>query len=158
MLETGSTVPDIALEDTTGAPVRLSDYRGRSHVLLYFMRSSTCPVCNSHVRDLARRSAALDADDVAVLVAVPEVRREAAAWQARREWPFPVVTGARGTPHEAVGLTRKVFGSLQQSGSILIDRTGVIRHSHRAVLPVNAYDRDGITRAIRDLTGTPHPG
>ena len=151
MLETGSAVPDIELEDTAGRTVRLADYRGTDNVLLYFMRSTSCAVCNSHVKDLARQAAELTAANVRVLIAVPEGRAEAAAWQAKRELPFQVVTGQRGTPHEAVGLVKKVFGAMQQSGSLLVDRDGVIRHAHAATVPVNSYDKKGIAKAITEL-------
>ncbi|MEU6267173.1 peroxiredoxin family protein [Saccharopolyspora shandongensis] len=154
MLETGSTAPDIALEDTAGHAVRLADYHGTDNVLLYFMRSTTCLVCNSHVKDLAGRAADLTAANVRVLVAVPEGRAAAAAWQAKRELPFRVVTGQRGTPHEAVGLMKKVFGAIQQSGSLLIDRDGVVRHTHVATMPTNSYDKKGITKAINALPTT----
>jgi len=33
-----SPAPDFELKDYTGRPVRLSDYRGRTHVLLVFNR------------------------------------------------------------------------------------------------------------------------
>ncbi|SDM52028.1 peroxiredoxin family protein [Allokutzneria albata] len=151
MLETGSTVADIEFEDTAGRAVRLADYRGTDNVLLYFMRSTACAVCNSHVKDLVRRSAELTAANVRVLIAVPEGRAEAEAWRAKRQVPFPVVTGRRGTPHEAVGLMKKVFGALQQSGSLLIDRNGVIRHAHSATVPTNSYDKKGIAKAITEL-------
>lgn len=145
MFEIGSTVPDLALEDTAGKVVRLSDYRGTDNVLLYFMRSTTCPVCNGHVKDLAKLAG------VRVLVAVPEGREEAAAWRAKRGLSLQVVTGRRGTPHEAVGLVKKVFGALQQSGSLLIDREGVVRHAHAATMPTSAYDRKGIAVALEEL-------
>ncbi|MEU3624275.1 peroxiredoxin [Amycolatopsis coloradensis] len=145
MFEIGSTVPDLALEDTAGQVVRLSDCRGTDDVLLYFLRSTTCPVCNSHVRDLAKLAG------VRVLVAVPEGREEAAAWRAKRGLSLQVVTGRRGTPHEAVGLVKKVFGALQQSGSLLIDREGVVRHAHSATMPTSAYDRKGIAVALDEL-------
>jgi len=35
------TAPDFALEDTRGNLVRLSDYRGRKHVVLVFTRGFT---------------------------------------------------------------------------------------------------------------------
>ncbi|WP_414943591.1 peroxiredoxin family protein [Amycolatopsis sp. cmx-11-32] len=146
MFEIGSTVP--ALEDTAGQVVRLSDHRGTDNLLLYFMRSTTCPVCNSHVRDLAKLAG------VRVLVAVPEGRVEAAAWRAKRGLSLQVVTGRSGSPHEAVGLTKKVFGSLQQSGSLLVDRDGVVRHAHSATMPTGAYDRKGIAGALEDLVRT----
>lgn len=136
--------------------MRLADFRGKDNVLLYFMRSTTCAVCNGHVKDLAGRSAELAADNVRVLVAVPEDREEAAAWQAKRALPFTVVTGVAGTPHEAVGLMKKVFGAVQQSGSILIDRDGVVRHAHGATVPTGSYDEQGIAQAIHDLPTAPH--
>ncbi|MFF4771814.1 peroxiredoxin family protein [Microtetraspora fusca] len=151
MLETGSPVPDIALEDTDGRAVRLSDFQGNHAVLIYFMRSTSCAVCNRHVHDLIRRRNEFAADDVQVLVAVPEDRQEAAAWKAKRQVPFPVLVGRRGTPHEMIGLSRKVFGSLQQSGSILIDSRGVIRHAHGATMPTSGYDKKGITAAVQGL-------
>ncbi|NUW38243.1 redoxin domain-containing protein [Nonomuraea sp. SMC257] len=150
MLDIGSPAPDVALEDTDGRAVRLSDYRGRHAVLIYFMRSTSCPVCNRHVQDLVRRRGEFANDGVEVLVAVPEDRGEAAAWKARRGVPFPVLVGRGDTPHELIGLGRKVFGSLQQSGSILVDSAGVVRHAHSATLPTAGYDRKGIAAAIKE--------
>ncbi|MEU0566506.1 peroxiredoxin family protein [Nonomuraea sp. NPDC005983] len=151
MLETGSPAPDLVLEDTDGRAVRLSDYQGNHAVLIYFMRSTSCPVCNRHVQDLIRCRDEFAADDVQVLVALPADRQEAVAWKAKRQVPFPVLVGRRGTPHEMIGLSRKVFGSLQQSGSILIDSQGIIRHAHGATMPTSSYDKKGITAAIQDL-------
>ena len=37
----GSLAPDFRLESNGGAIIRLSDYRGRAHVVLYFMRAFT---------------------------------------------------------------------------------------------------------------------
>jgi peroxiredoxin len=37
----GSPAPDFSLESNGGAFVRLSEYRGRAHVILYFMREFT---------------------------------------------------------------------------------------------------------------------
>ncbi|MBB5800329.1 peroxiredoxin [Saccharothrix ecbatanensis] len=151
MLETGSPAPQMVLEDTTGETVRVSDYQGAHAVLLYFVRSTSCPVCNRHVRDLVNRGDELAADNVRVLLAVPEDREQASAWKAKHRIPFPVLTGRRESPHEMIGLGRKVFGSMQQSGSILIDRQGVIRHAHGATMPTNSYDKTGIAKAIASL-------
>ncbi|MEV0391404.1 peroxiredoxin family protein [Nonomuraea sp. NPDC050643] len=151
MLKPGSPAPDVVLEDTDGGTVHLSDHQGRHAVLIYFMRATSCPICNRHVQDLIRRRDELAAADVLVFVAVPEERQEAAAWKTRRQIPFPVLTGRHATPHEVIGLSRKVFGSLQQSGSVLIDSQGIVRHAHGATLPTSAYDRTGITAAVQAL-------
>ncbi|MEU7790366.1 peroxiredoxin family protein [Amycolatopsis sp. NPDC049159] len=145
MLEPGTPVPHLELEDTAGRRVDL----GGHAVLLYFMRSTTCPVCRRHVRDLAENAETLAADGVRVLIAVPEDRETAAAWRAKQDIPFPVVTG-RGA-HESVGLGRAVFGALQRSGSVLVDADGVVRHAHGATLPTGSYDKQGITAAVAAL-------
>ncbi|MFJ6673247.1 peroxiredoxin family protein [Actinosynnema sp. NPDC091369] len=154
MLEIGSPAPQLVLEDTDGQTVRLSDYEGRHAVLLFFMRSTSCPICNRHVRDLVHRGDEPAADDVRVLIAVPEDRPEAARWKERHRIPFPVLTGRRESPHELVGLSRKVFGAMQQSGTVLVDREGVVRHAHGATLPTNSYDKAGIAAAIASLRTT----
>jgi len=151
MVVVGSTAPEIDLEDHAGRPVRLADYHHKSSVLLYFMRSATCPVCNSRVKELARRNAEFVAARVQVMVVIPEGRAEAANWQAKRRPPFPVVTGRRGTAHEAIGLAKKVLGTMQQSGSVLIDEAGVVRHAHAATMPTGGYDRKGIDLAIENV-------
>ncbi|MFI6481108.1 peroxiredoxin family protein [Nonomuraea sp. NPDC050663] len=151
MLTNGSLAPDVVLEDTDGQTVRLSDHRGREAVLVYFMRSTSCPICNRHVQDLVRRRAEFAAGGVKVIVAVPEDRRTAAGWKARRQVPFTVVVGRGGTPHELFGLDRKVFGSMQQSGSVLIDAEGVVRHAHGATLPTGGYLGKEISTAVGAL-------
>ncbi|MEJ2855720.1 MULTISPECIES: peroxiredoxin family protein [unclassified Saccharothrix] len=151
MLTPGSAAPEMVLQDTTGHTVRLSDHVGAHAVLLYFMRSTTCPVCNRHVRDLAADAERFAAAGVHVLIAVPEDRETAAAWRAKRGIEFPVLTALDGTPHEMVGLSRKVFGSMQQSGSVLVDSTGTVRHAHGSTLPTAAYDKKGIAAAVAAL-------
>ncbi|MET8849739.1 peroxiredoxin family protein [Amycolatopsis sp. NPDC004625] len=147
MLEAGSPAPPLVLEDTEGRPVRLA---GQA-TLLYFMRSASCPVCNRHVRELVESAGVLAAADVRVVIAVPEDRPAAAAWRAKHRIPFPVLTGR---PHELVGLGRKLFGSMQQSGSVLVDAQGIVRHAHGATLPTGSYDRPGIFAAVARLRTT----
>jgi peroxiredoxin len=119
--------------------------------LLYFMRSTSCPICNRHVRDLVAHRDEFDSNNIRVLIAVPEDRTAGLAWQTEHGIPFPVLVSSAGTPHESIGLTRKLFGAMQQSGTILIDSDGIIRHAHSATLPTNSYDRKGILAAIDSL-------
>lgn len=151
MLEISTAAPDLDLIDATGAPVRPRDYLDRSHVLLYFMRATTCPICVRHVRDLARHADEYAALGAKILVVVPEGLPTARAWAARQRLPFPVVTGVDGGAHEAVGLLRTVFGAMQQSGTILVDRAGIVRYTKTATMPTAGYDRAGVLRALTAL-------
>lgn len=150
MLEIGST-PALSLEDTDGHPVSIEDYKGKDNVFIYFMRALTCAQCNAAVQNMARNTADFDAAKVKVIVAVPEGLDAAAAWRAKKNVPFPVVVGTSGTAHAEVGLLRKVFGAIQQSGSILLDSNGVVRYTHVSTNPGASYNRNEVAEAIKAL-------
>src|ERR1700744_2890682 len=150
MLEIGST-PDLKLEDTDGSAVSLADYRGKENVLIYFMRALSCAQCNAHVQSFVKNQSEFDAAKVKIIVAVPEDLKDAAAWKASKNIPYTVVAGASGTPHESVGLLRKVFGTLQQSGTILFDGTGAVRYTQVSTVPTTSYNRSEMASALAEL-------
>jgi peroxiredoxin len=150
MLEIGST-PDLKFEDTEGQPLSLADFKGKDNVLIYFMRALSCAQCNAHVQSFIKNQSEFDAAGVKIVVAVPEDLKDAAAWKARKNIPYPVVAGAAGTPHESVGLLRKVFGTLQQSGTILLDSTGAVRYTQVSTVPTTSYNRPEMATALAAL-------
>jgi len=48
----GMVAPDFTLPDTAGGTFRLSDYKGKSNVLLFFSEGLACQPCLSQMRDL----------------------------------------------------------------------------------------------------------
>lgn len=150
MIDIGSTA-DLHLEDTDGRAVRVADYKGKHNVLIYFMRALSCAQCNAHVQSFIRSQAEFDAAGVKIIVAVPEDLKDAAAWKARKKIPYTVVAGAAGTPHESVGLLRKIFGTMQQSGTILFDSQGVVRYTQVTTVPTTSYNRAEIGAALAAL-------
>ena len=150
MLEIGST-PDLQLEDTDGNAIHVSDYKDKDNVLIYFMRALSCAQCNAHVQSFVKNQSEFDAARVTIIVAVPEDLKDAAAWKAKKNIPYTVVAGAAGTPHESVGLLRKVFGTLQQSGTVLFDSKGVVRYTHVSTVPTTSYNRAEIATALAEL-------
>ncbi len=153
MLEIGST-PVLALRDTDGDIVNLESYRGK-RVFIYFMRTISCPQCNAAVQKMIANRERYEANDVEVIVAVPDGQAEAAAWRLKRKVPFPVVLGQTGTAHAEVGLLRKVFGLVQQSGSILLDRNGVVRYAHASTNPGASHNEVAVAAAIAALEDRP---
>jgi len=153
MITVGTPAPDLDLIDTSGERLRLLDAVGERGLVVFFMRTTTCPICNAHVRELVARADEFAERGIAVLVVVPEGRVEAARWASRRGIPLTVVTGGSASAHEQVGLTRRVFGSMQQSGTLLLDAAGVVRYAQSSTLPTGSYDRDAVVRAVDDLVG-----
>ncbi len=150
MLEIGST-PKLALDDTDGHEVVVADHRGKDNVFIYFMRALSCAQCNAHVQNMAKNKADFEAANVTVLIAVPEDPADAAAWKTKKNIPFPVVVGKAGTAHAEGGRLRKGFGAIQQSGSILLDKDGVVRYTHVSTNPGASYSRTEVATAIAAL-------
>jgi hypothetical protein len=71
---------------------------------------------------------------------------------AKKQIPYTVVAGAAGTPHESVGLLKKVFGAVQQSGSVLFDSKGIVRYTEVSTMPTTSYNRAEIGTALAALT------
>lgn len=149
-LDIGSTLT-LEVQEADGSSFDLADYRGKDNVLVYFMRALSCMQCNAHVRTLVAQQAELEAAHVQVVIAVPEDAAAASAWKAKKAIPYAVVVGRSGTPHAEVGLLRKVFGAVQESGVALVDSAGVIRYSHAGTNPSSSYSRAEVSAAVREL-------
>jgi len=149
-LEIGSTL-HLDLRESDGKALSLDDYRGNDNVFVYFMRALSCAQCNAAVRTLTAQKDELEASGVKVIVAVPEDAESATAWKAKKGVPFPVVVGKDGTPHAEAGLLRKVFGAIQQSGGVLVDKQGVVRYAHVSTNPGASYNKAELATAIAGL-------
>jgi peroxiredoxin len=71
MIAVGSDAPDFELENQTRAKVRLSDYRGRKHVVLAFHPLAFTPVCSAQMQTFEKaRDRVADLDGVVFGISV----------------------------------------------------------------------------------------
>ena len=133
------------LVDTEGAAVPLG---GDSATFVYFMRAPSCAQCNSAVRKLAAQQEALKRNGVEVVIALPTDSSGARAWKESKSVALTVATGRVGSAHEEAGLLRRVFGLVQQSGGILVDREGTVRYSHIATNPGDSLRPQELDHAV----------
>lgn len=66
-LGVGSVAPDFTLPDTAGGTFRLSNYRGKSNVLLFFNEGLSCQPCLSQMTDLDQLNGQLSNLNVVVV-------------------------------------------------------------------------------------------
>lgn len=66
-VEVGRKAPDFELRDQHGQPVQLSDFRGRSNVVIVFYPHAFTPTCTEELCALRDERGAFQRDDVAVL-------------------------------------------------------------------------------------------
>ena len=136
-LAPGDLMPDLTLTAPDGSPGSLHEVRAGRAAVVYFMRTSTCPVCHRHVAELVRLAESGRVGDRAVLVLAPGGAGEAA--EVRRRVPSSAVeVRATGDGHAAAGFGR--FLALQHSGVMALDAEGVVEYRRSAAVPLQSFD------------------
>ncbi|RXZ47296.1 redoxin domain-containing protein [Agromyces fucosus] len=138
----GDTLPNIPLVDAAGGTSRVMDGIGDHGGVVFFMRTSTCPVCRAHVRELQRMSDAGLLRGASAIVITPGGAVEAAA-VARRTTLRVFASGER---HRDVGLGR--FLALQHSGTFVVDASGRVLAQRASALPTSSFSRREILSAL----------
>ena len=124
-VETGATAPDFELPDQSNQPVKLSDFRGKKHVILVFYPLSFTRVCSSELCTLRDD---LDGFDFPLLSDF---------------WPHGEVARRYGVFDEDFGVALR--------GTFLIDTDGVVRYTTVNAVP-DARDPQEVKAALAQLT------
>ncbi|MFC9547362.1 peroxiredoxin [Streptomyces sp. NPDC056956] len=150
-IKAGDKAPDFELKDNHGRTVRLSDFRGRSNVLLVFYPFAFTGVCTGELGEL-RDSQPRFADRDTQLLAVSNDSIHTLRVFAEQEgleypllsdfWPHGEVSRAYGVFDEAKGCAVR--------GSFVIDQEGVVRWTVVNGLP-DARDLNEYVAALDTL-------
>jgi mycoredoxin-dependent peroxiredoxin len=126
-VRTGDRAPDFDLEVTHGERVRLSDFRGRSNVLLVFHPFAFTPVCEEEARDLQENLESFrNAQTEIVFVSCdPAAARQAWKKELGAEYTFASDFWPHGEVSRAYGVFNESNGSPHR-GTFLIDRDGTV--------------------------------
>lgn len=124
----GDPAPDFTLPSLGGAPVRLSDYRGRKNVVLSFIPAAWTPVCSDQWPGYNVAERVFNGADAVMLGISVDNLPTLYAWtrQMGTLW-FPVLSDFY--PHGAVA---ESYGVLRSDGTaeralFVIDKRGIIR-------------------------------
>lgn len=145
----GDTLPDVTLIDKRGNESTLGSLLKPGATIVYFMRTSTCPVCNAHLKQIERARNGGDLVATEVIVVVPGGPAEAHVVEGRHENAAFIVR-ASWDAHAATGLFTKV--GLQQSGTFVVDDARVVESATFATVPTGSYDAAAAARAATDVT------
>ncbi len=141
--------PDIALVGSS-AGFSLAHYRGKYNVLLYFMREFNCPICRGHVAELNRLYSQFKTLDTEIVVIGGGENNQAEKISQQLNLSFPVLADTNHSLYSSFGL-EKAFGMLQRSGTIVIDKTGIVHYILEAALPLGSFNRKGVLSALKEL-------
>jgi peroxiredoxin len=126
-VQTGDKAPEFDLEVTHHERVKLSDFRGRSNVLLVFHPFAFTPVCEDEARDLQENLESFrNADTEIVFVSCdPSAARQAWKRELGAEYTFASDFWSHGAASKAYGVFNESNGAPHR-GTFLVDRDGTV--------------------------------
>ena len=141
-LSEGDPAPAFTLPDSTGTPVSLADYRGKS-VVVYFYPAAGTPGCTKQACDFRDNLAELNDAGFTVLGISPDKPAKLAKFVADEGLTFPLLSDEK----REVLVEWGAYGEKQSYGKTI---TGVIRSTF-------IVDPDGkIAKALYNVKATGH--
>ena len=126
-LQVGDMAPEFTLPKANGELVSLSDFRGRSDVVLFFYPKDNSPVCTAEACSF-RDSYEVFCDAGAEVIGVSaDSSQSHERFAARFRLPFVLLSDTGGLVRERYGVS-KTLGIFPGRSTYLIDREGIIRH------------------------------
>jgi len=144
MLSPGDQAPDFTGTLADGRQLRLRDYRGRRHVVLYFFPKDFTPGCTREAcsfRDRRAQVAELDAEVIGVSLDTPEKH---AAFAEAHQLPYPLVSDRSGTIAGAYGVARLGGWLPSKRVTFVIDKGGVVRHIIKSEFSIDRHIEEAI--------------
>lgn len=122
----GEKAPDFSLEAQNGQPIRLSDFRGKSIVVLFFYPRDHTPVCTSEACQFRDEySNFVDAGATVLGISKDSIESHG-RFAGDHKLPYALLSDVSGEVHKIYGLKQK-FNPLPKRVSFVIDYDGVVR-------------------------------
>lgn len=135
-----SIAPDFELTDQDGAKVKLSNFRGKRHMLLIFVRGDWCPGCHMMLRTYQKNSHLFREKDVFVLAIGPDPVGVNRDMVTKLGLDFKVLADEKQKTAMTYGVQLEEYDNefaesyeegIPLPASFLIDRGGMVRYISR---------------------------
>lgn len=129
-LSAGTLAPDFTLQDETGTPQSLSDYRGKS-IVLYFYPKDDTPGCTKEACNFRDDYSAYEGSEVVILGVSPDTPASHAKFKSKHGLPFSLLADTEREVCKTYGVWgRKKYMGREYDGvlrtTFLIDSEGKI--------------------------------
>jgi peroxiredoxin len=122
------------LQATNGQEIALSDFRGKSNVILFFIRETTCPQCRTHVAQLGRMQDQFREAGAEIVVILGNDLDTAKIYADGIDLPFPILSDPERKIYHLYEL-EKYFLLFQRTASLVVDKLGIVRYLKRTTVP-----------------------
>jgi peroxiredoxin Q/BCP len=127
MLNIGDRAPDFRLEDGSGESVSLSDFWGKTVVILFFYPKDNSRICTREAcgfRDSYELFKELGSEVIGIS---SDSSPSHAEFASRHRLPFILLSDTDGVVRKRFGIS-KTFGLLPGRTTFILDKKGIIRH------------------------------
>jgi peroxiredoxin Q/BCP len=126
-LRVGEPAPDFSLPSSTGEMAKLSDFRGKSAVVLFFYPKDNSPACTMEACSFRDSHEAFREAGAAVIGISADSEKSHHGFAERFRLPYLLLADRGGAVRARYGVPR-TFGLFPGRVSYLIDREGIVRH------------------------------
>jgi len=130
----GSVAPDFHLLATNGQEISLSGFRGKSNVIVFFIRETTCGQCRTHVAQLGHMHEQFREVGAEIIVILGGNIETARTYAEDLNLPFPILADPDRHVYHLYEL-EKYFLLFQRTASLVIDKDGLVRYLKRTTVP-----------------------
>jgi peroxiredoxin len=153
-LEVGEAAPDFTLPSTTGAPIRLSQFKGLKHVLIQFYTMDFNPACAANLTTRMVDYGTFDALQVQLLAISANNPFSQQMFAASLHLPFPLVSDHPDlTVIQHYGVLKHLGDAHQpvaRGAVFLVDKQGIIRGKWLRP-PGDIFPNEEILQAAHEL-------
>jgi peroxiredoxin len=150
VIAVGSAAPDFSLPNQARETIRLSDYRGKKHVVLGFHPLAFTPICTAQVQGYDSERATLTALDAEVLVISTDNGPSKRAWADSLGTSVQMLSDA--FPQGEVSRAYDAMGEygLTERSVVIVDKHGIVRWTRHYGMEVQPPVGD-VIEALRGL-------
>ena len=137
-IKVGDAAPEFDLTDAGGKRVRLSDFRGKRNVVLYFYPKDDTPGCTKQACSLRDHNKEIAAKGAAVLGVSTQNEASHQKFTEKFKLPFTLVSDTGGGVRKRYGVPA-TLGLLPGRVTFVIDRDGIVRHVFNSQLQATKH-------------------
>jgi len=153
-LEIGETIPNFEAPATSDLNFKLSDYKGKSNLVIYFYPKDSTPGCTIEGNDFGALYDQFKAADTEIFGVSKDTMKRHDNFKAKQGFPFELISDESGEVCELFGVwqLKKNYGKEYMGivrSTFLIDKDGVLRQQWNN-LRVKGHV-DNVLAAVKEL-------
>lgn len=148
-VKVGDEAPDFVLKSQAGEDVRLSDFRGKRNVVLFFYPKDGSPGCTAEAckfRDSYESFKEFGAEVIGISSQSVESH---GIFALNLGLPYTLVSDEGGKVRKTYGVQAS-FGMIPGRATYVIDKQGMVRHVFSSQMDVEKHIEESL-RILRDL-------